>query len=572
MSFTMYDLFSEIREEIRELYLKDGKEFTIMFSGGKDSSLMLTLVWETLLTLPEELRQKKVHVICGDTLAETPTMTSYVERTIEQINIQAELQNLPVEAHLVRPKMVNRFFYKVLGKGTPPPPANSKQFRWCTGHLKQAPTQEMIKDILSAQPLRFEAGEDSPYDVYMLLGVRLSESISRSASIKKFEKGADSKFAHHSTYDNILCYHPIKFVTADELWMYLMDLDTLPYGISVQELAAQYGESFLECGLQHNEQQDSSCGIAGSRSGCWVCPLAKAHDPMLAGLIEEGYDHYQYLLDWKKFTLRIRNDIRYRLPLRRQVFNKHMKILNLLEQEKEQTNLFMFSEDEDFHYETYDRANSTSYEPGAFTVTARRILLEYLLYIQEMTQEKLIGEDEVLAILGAWEEEGFFVSRDELVPQVFLYDGPVEFSKDRQLNTKATRNPNPVFQIPIYLKMGESELIEFLKEREIMTGEFIHYFPDFEEHDEAKIVYNKATFIVCNEYVSTEAEALEYVTNYFLGQGFGSEKTSNDRSIKATANFLLIAAIREAMEYRKEQQKFFANVQVTEAGQLVLSF
>ena len=69
MSKEKYSVFSEIGindfipnllEEIKELYLEDTTPWIIGYSGGKDSSTIVQLVWMAISELPESERHKPV--------------------------------------------------------------------------------------------------------------------------------------------------------------------------------------------------------------------------------------------------------------------------------------------------------------------------------------------------------------------------------------------------------------------------------------------------------------------------------------------------------------------------------
>src|SRR4051812_633504 len=62
----------DIYQEIQSVYLADSRPWTIGFSGGKDSSAVLQLVWYALAALPRDRLTKPVYVIASDTLVETP--------------------------------------------------------------------------------------------------------------------------------------------------------------------------------------------------------------------------------------------------------------------------------------------------------------------------------------------------------------------------------------------------------------------------------------------------------------------------------------------------------------------
>jgi len=70
--------FSSVTEallaEIRELYLADEIPWVVGYSGGKDSSAVLQLVWTAVSALESAARTKPIHVITTDTLVENPVV------------------------------------------------------------------------------------------------------------------------------------------------------------------------------------------------------------------------------------------------------------------------------------------------------------------------------------------------------------------------------------------------------------------------------------------------------------------------------------------------------------------
>jgi 3'-phosphoadenosine 5'-phosphosulfate sulfotransferase (PAPS reductase)/FAD synthetase len=542
----MDEILDTIREELRELYLNDPRMLVVTWSGGKDSSLMLTLLWEAVESIPLELRTKTIHIICSDTGVETPAMTEYVHRNLIKIQKFADRGTktsngpLPFKVHLVSPKLKNSFWYKVFGRGTLVPTGNVRS-RWCTGHLKITPSLQILNELVVNSPVQL--GQE--HNVILMLGVRDEESARRRASIRAHEVTPGSKWAKHSEINQIICYHPIKEVTSDEVFFALLDRGKLPYGLDVQEMTIQYGEAMLECGIKTSKnEQGASCGSAGSRSGCWTCGLSKPDDPMLIQLIKDGKEDYVHLLEWKKLMLKMRNDIRFREVLPRQQFNKKLKGLEVKRQNQNQIGFLDEMEEYKYthYFESFQRANYEEYAPGAMTVMGRRILLEYLLYIQEQTGYTLIKEHEIDAILQCWYEiDKITVKREDLSPAPFDYDGELVFLPNKEVNEKLTLNPNPVFYITIDLNMEEAVLFEFLKERQQVTGKSYFFFPSAQEFKEHKVVWNKSTFVVCGKGIETQLKAAEEIYKW-LGWKFGSftEKTK-----KVAINFLILSALRE---------------------------
>ena len=60
---------------IREAYAQDNRPWVIGFSGGKDSTCTLQLVWQALKELPKSKRAKPIHVISSNTLVKLPPLS-----------------------------------------------------------------------------------------------------------------------------------------------------------------------------------------------------------------------------------------------------------------------------------------------------------------------------------------------------------------------------------------------------------------------------------------------------------------------------------------------------------------
>ena len=95
--------FQKIIDEIQDQYHfsdETTRPWIIGFSGGKDSTVLLTLVWMALKklqeTIPDFKFKRDVHVVCNDTLVENPIITDYVEDVLSYIEKAAVDQNLPI--------------------------------------------------------------------------------------------------------------------------------------------------------------------------------------------------------------------------------------------------------------------------------------------------------------------------------------------------------------------------------------------------------------------------------------------------------------------------------------------
>ena len=267
-------------DEIQKVYLADERPWVIGFSGGKDSTAVLSLVYSAISMLKIKDLTKPIYVISSDTLVETPVVVDLLNRTLERIANKAESNNFPITTHKALPKQDQTFWVNLLGRGYPAP---RKNFRWCTERMKIDPVSRFIISTAA------EGGE-----VVVALGSRRQESASRAQVIAK-HKIDGSNLARHASLPNAYTYMPIEDWSADEVWEYLMSSPS-PWGESHKELFDLYkGSNQGECPLVI-DKSTPSCG--NSRFGCWTCTVVN-EDKALHSLVETGMDWMKPLLDFR---------------------------------------------------------------------------------------------------------------------------------------------------------------------------------------------------------------------------------------------------------------------------------
>ena len=136
-----YRDLADIQTEIQETYLADDRPWVIGYSGGKDSTTTLQLIWYAIADLPNDKQNKPIYVISSDTLVETPKIVNHITSSMDNINKYAEEENLPFEAHKVYPDVSDSFFVNLIGRGYPAP---NQTFRWCTERLKIDPDRKSV--------------------------------------------------------------------------------------------------------------------------------------------------------------------------------------------------------------------------------------------------------------------------------------------------------------------------------------------------------------------------------------------------------------------------------------------
>ena len=277
-----------ICDEIRELYLWDEIPWVIGYSGGKDSSAVLQLVWLAIRELPVEQRRKPIHVISTDTLVEQPLVSAWVDASHLKMRKAAEEQDMPITPHKLMPEVKDTFWVNLIGKGYPAP---RKLFRWCTSRMKINPSNTFILNVVR------ESGE-----AILVLGTRKAESQRRERNMLKHEaKKVRDRLTPNASLPNSLVYTPVEDWTNDDVWLFLMQVKN-PWGHTNKSLLGMYQGASAdgECPLVV-DSSTPSCGT--SRFGCWVCTVVDK-DRSMEAMIKNDDEKV-----WMTPLLELRNEL-----------------------------------------------------------------------------------------------------------------------------------------------------------------------------------------------------------------------------------------------------------------------
>ena len=309
-----------IIEEIIDQYTIEDSDrpWIIGFSGGKDSTVMLTLVWLSLLKIKRELGmsslRREVFVVCNDTLVENPIITNYVTTVIKKIEEAALKHSLPIKTRITTPRLEDSFWVNLIGKGYPAP---NNAFRWCTERLKIKPTSRFIDEMVSDE-------DNNHKEAIVLVGTRKSESSSRAKSIKKHAvKG--KRLTKHPLQKNVFVYSPIKELHLEEVW-YIINTVESPWGAEKNQLFDLYTNASAddyECPTLVSDKEHKSCGQ--SRFGCWTCTVVQK-DKSISAQIENGQEWLIPLRDVRDWIQDQRNLVKNREDFRRNGSPAHNKM------------------------------------------------------------------------------------------------------------------------------------------------------------------------------------------------------------------------------------------------------
>lgn len=415
---------NDIIEELKDQYLEEdrcNRPWIIGFSGGKDSTVLLTLTWLALQQLKETGHQlmRHVYVVCNDTMVENPVIEEYVTIVLDKIRKAAKAQNLPITVATTTPELEDTFWCCVIGKGYPAP---NNSFRFCTEKMKIKPTSKFITDQVVAD------GE-----AIVLVGTRLSESQQRERSIRRHEiKG--HRLSKHPLNPNTYTYAPIKELMLEEVW-WIINAIPSPWDFDNKVLYKIYRDASAddyECPTVVTDDTHRSCGQ--SRFGCWICTVVK-EDKSMTALIKNGVEWMKPLLDFRNRLIANRNVSEYRSETRRNG---------------------QWAVDENGH------------KMGNYTMEYRIQLLRELLTVQKETQEfrssiDLITNQELIAIQVIWYRDGNFTTTvNDIYNEVYGYNIPnstIGLQERLLLEKACSKNHNHYKLIQELLALQKSKVL-----------------------------------------------------------------------------------------------------------------
>ncbi len=223
------------------------KHWCIAWSGGKDSTTLLTLIiW--LISTGKIPKPESLTIMYADTRMELTPLWLAAQSIID------ELKEMGFEVRIAMAPLEKRFLPYIIGRGVPPP---SNTFRWCTRQIKIDPMKDELQKLFG------ELGEK----VLMLTGVRQGESAIRDKRIV-MSCGKDGAECGQGWYQESLpgeicdTLAPILHWRVCHVWEWLKHWAPLPeYGdFSTRMIADAYGGDEAE--------------EINARTGCIGCPLA----------------------------------------------------------------------------------------------------------------------------------------------------------------------------------------------------------------------------------------------------------------------------------------------------------
>lgn len=368
-----------------QAYGQQYKHWCIAYSGGKDSSATVTFIAWAIRTCklapPESLT-----VLYADTRQELPPLQRGA------LQLMAKLHSEGITTHIVLPRMDDRYFIYMLGRGVPPP--NNGTLRWCTPRIKIEPMTQALTHhacslgfgemVWNERYKKFQYRGFGKEKMLMLTGVRLGESAARDARIAvscskdsgECGQGWMQTQTPEALADTLAPLLHWRLCHVYD-WLYF---DQYNHGYDVTGVADVYGE-------------------ADVRTGCVGCPLTQEDTALTRLLRDPKWSHLSPLLELK--------------PLYRWL--------------REPQNRLRKTEVELLDDGTYGK---NAQRMGPLTMAARLTALDKILDIQRRANVDLINPEEEARIreliaLNTWPNKwnGTEVTGDQLIDQVKVIGG-----------------------------------------------------------------------------------------------------------------------------------------------------
>lgn len=228
-------------------YGESHRHWRVAFSGGKDSSAMLTAI-AYLLASGRVPRPQTLGVLYADTRLELPNLQQAALGMLDAARSRGW------QTEIVYPRLDKRFFVMMLGRGIPP---SHSGFRWCTGAIKVEPmalAMERERAVLREKLL-------------LITGLRIGESANRDKRIS-LACGKNGGECGHGWFEQSTpgevadVLHPLLHWRTCHVWDWLV-LHGREHGFDCRPVATVYDQD-----SEHSENE------VLARTGCLVCPVA----------------------------------------------------------------------------------------------------------------------------------------------------------------------------------------------------------------------------------------------------------------------------------------------------------
>lgn len=248
------EFLAELYERIREVYRSREATWVVAYSGGRNATAVLQIIWKALLGLEAGEQTNPIHVVNVTTGVDSWVAQPWVEHSLLAIEQAAEQEGLPIRATKLRRELADSFWIKLLGWGYAAPQA---EYMWCAQGLKRRPLERYIRKL-----------RGDGQDVTVVLGTRSRGGLVRSRALALRDASTEAVGAYSHAAD-ALQYTPLLRWDAADVDYYLRQR-TNPWGLPNPNLLNIYRDAQPPADTDP-EPEAPMCGDC--RVGCWICTV-----------------------------------------------------------------------------------------------------------------------------------------------------------------------------------------------------------------------------------------------------------------------------------------------------------
>lgn len=270
-----------------------GRHLSCMWSGGKDSSVTLSLALMAMRELVSEgVKVPTLHVCHSDTLMENPVVVAYNRGQIAQMERYAETSGIPMKVWVASPGLSSDYLVSVIGGRTIiSVGANTK----CQQGTKAYPLAKLKRQV--RREIAHQTGvKPKSVEIVSLIGTRFDESAARNRAMT--ERGESGLVAVDAMDDGQLVLSPIATFTTMDVFGFIGDVRAgrIHSYSDFEDLLELYrsmngGECAVVAYLGNREQAKTPCN---ARTGCWTCARV-SRDTSAESLIATEGDKYKWM-------------------------------------------------------------------------------------------------------------------------------------------------------------------------------------------------------------------------------------------------------------------------------------
>lgn len=267
-------------------FMDAGRPAIVLFSGGKDSSVLLNLALTAAVEQVRRGHRPLVVIAHSDVGVENPEIQRLVAGEIAKASRFAREHGVTAVVRVAEPAFWDSFPVRVIGGRALPTFPDSR--RDCQTDLKRLPNE---RELALIERELLSKGWQKPV---LMTGVWRDESVVRGAAVKGRGEKAVTLWTDKECR---LRLSPLLEWAVDDVWQYLglANAGVIPsysrFEETMQTYQAAGGSSCVVVADAEMQKHSKPCS---SRFGCWVCTAVR-EDKSLRQMIETDRDRYGYL-------------------------------------------------------------------------------------------------------------------------------------------------------------------------------------------------------------------------------------------------------------------------------------